>query len=301
MTTNAPRSTQTIDAERQAQARLDAGLGPPRETAPAAIVRPPDAGSHGAQWLLVTCVGVLAFAVVLLLVASIFSPNSTLAGLFGTRLSVQAAITPPAITLPALEVKPALPGYLASLPGYRLWLSDDFAAPGPLTDAAGGEAGSQAGVVLVDRGVYRMQVTPQQLNWTLFDLAQTDSYRLETSATVDAAFPGGAAGVLARFNGPGNFYLFTIDGAGAANVQLWQEGTPYSIPAASITANAAGQANRLAITDDGQQLRFYANQVQVAEVPAPQLPYGRPGLAVVAPGDEEAAVDFDWLSIYQAE
>lgn len=291
MTTNAPRNSQLTDAERQAQARLDAGLGPPRDTAPATILRPPDAGSRSAQWLLVTCVGVLGFAVVLLLLASIFSPSSTLASLFGTRLRVQTAITPPAVTAAT-----ASPDDLAALPGYQLWLRDDFTTPSQLT-----ASGGQAGVTLVDRGVYRMQVTPRQVSWTLFNLAQTTSYRLETSATVDGASPEGAAGVIARFGGPGDFYLLTVDGAGAVNVQLWQQGIAYPVPVASTVAGAAGEANRLAVADDGSKLRFYVNQMMVAEVLEPQLPAGRPGLAAVAVGEQGAAVDFDWVAIYRAK
>jgi hypothetical protein len=299
MTTNAPRSrdpqpnSSASAAERQAQARLDAGLGPPRETAPATYVRPPDAGSRSAQWLLVTCVGALGLAVVLLLLASFLGPDSTLAKLFGTRLSVQAVVTPP-----ALDVESALPNYVSLLPGYQLWLTDDFAAPSQLAAAGAGQATSS---VLVDRGVYRMQVTPGQLGWTLFDLAQTTSYHLETSATVDAAAPAGAAGVIARFDGPGSFYLLTVDGDGVASVQLWLDGVRYDAPASAALAAGAGQANRLAVADDGERLRFYVNQVLVAEVAEPQLPIGRPGLAALAPGEQASAVDFDWMAIYRAE
>jgi hypothetical protein len=102
--------------------------------------------------------------------------------------------------------------------------------------------------------------------------------------------------VIARFDGPGSFYLLTVDGDGVASVQLWLDGVRYDAPASAALAAGAGQANRLAVADDGERLRFYVNQVLVAEVAEPQLPIGRPGLAALAPGEQASAVDFDWMA-----
>ena len=112
---------------------------------------------------------------------------------------------------------------------------------------------------------------------------------------------GGAAGVIARFGGSGNFYLLSVDGSGASSVQLWLGGTPYTVQSSAAPAFAAGQANRLAVEDDGVRLRFYVNQVLVAEVLNPQLPFGRPGIAAVAAGAQEAVVDYDWIAIYRPQ
>jgi hypothetical protein len=155
--------------------------------------------------------------------------------------------------------------------------------------------------VVTDIGVYRMQVSPNQIGWTLFDLVDTNLYHLETSATVSASTPGGAAGLLARFGGPGNFYLLTVDGSGAADVQLWSGGQSATLQSAPIVANPAGQANRLAVEDDGERLRFYVNQALVSEIVEPQLAAGRPGIAAVAAGPDAATVDFDWIAIYRPE
>ena len=118
--------------------------------------------------------------------------------------------------------------------------------------------------VLTDIGVYRMQVDPYQMGWTLFDLADLTSYHLETSAVVSAETPSGAAGLIARFGGPGNFYLLTVDGAGTASVQLWSNGQQATLQSApqsgAVVINPAGQANRLAVEDDGTRIRFYVNQ-----------------------------------------
>jgi len=273
-------------------------MGPPRDTAPQTYLRPPDSGSRTARWLLVTCVALLGVAVLLLLLAPLLGPNSTLASLFGTRIGVQTGVVPTLAAPAAAEAAPST--YLAELPGYQLWLNDDFNAPSALAEERSG-AGQVASSVLVDRGVYRMQAPSGQLGWTLFDLAQTSSYHLETSATVDPAFPGGAAGVIARFGGAGNFYLLSVDGSGAAAVQLWLNGSPYTVQSSTAVTFGAGQANRLAVEDDGQRLRFYANQVLVAEVLEPQLPFGRPGIAAIAAGPQDAVVDYDWIAIYRPQ
>lgn len=295
---NAPPAGSVHVADRQARARARTAIGlePDRATAPATYVRPPDEDERGAQRLLVACVALLGLAVVLLLVASLLDPNSTLAALFGTRVSVQTNVAPAS----AADAAPALPDSLNLLPGYQLWLNDDFAAASNLV-TADSASGGVVSSLLADRGVYRMQVTPSQMGWTLFDLADTTSFHVETSATVDAALPAGAAGVITRFAGAGNFYLLSVDGAGAVNVQLWLGGAPTALPSNALTANGAGQANRLAIADDGQRLHFYVNQVLVAEVADPQLPFGRPGLAALAASEQDAGVDFDWIAIYRPE
>ena len=74
-----------------------------------------------------------------------------------------------------------------------------------------------------------------------------------------------------------------------------------TLQAAPIAANQAGQANRLAVEDDGSRLRFYVNQALVSEIVEPQLAAGRPGIATVAAGPDSATVDFDWFAIYQPE
>ncbi len=233
----------------------------------------------------------------LLLLGRLVNPNATLAELFGFPESVQTGQT---ITVNTTNLKSTAAAYLAQLPGFRLWLTDDFAAPSKYV-AAQAVPGQVNAAVVTDIGVYRMQVEPYQMGWTLFDLADLTSYHLETSATVSAQSPGGAAGLIARFGGPGNFYLLTVDGAGTPSVQLWSDGQAVTLQAEQAVVKPAGQANRLAVEDDGARIRFYVNQALVSEIVDPQLPPGRPGLAAAAPTDEAATVDFDWIAIYQPE
>jgi hypothetical protein len=295
-TTTTYTTTYATNTDASARKRAAIGLEPERETAPDAVLRPPDESSRTAHWLLVWCVGLLAVAILFLLLGRIVNPSATLAELFGIPNTVESAQTVAANP----NLRSTAAAYLAQLPGFRLWLTDDFAAPSQIAPAQA-VPGQVNAAVITDIGVYRMQVEPNQMGWTLFDLADITSYHLETSTTVSSETPSGAAGLIARFGGPGNFYLLTVDGAGTPAVQLWSDGQHATLQSASAVVNPAGEANRLAVEDDGSRIRFYVNQALVSEIVDPQLPPGRPGIATVAPSDNAATVDFDWIAIYQPE
>lgn len=313
-------ATYVMNAETSTQKRMEANMGPPRDTAPAAVVRPPDAEAGGcARWLLVVCIALLALALVMLLVANVVQPGRTLAGLFGAPVVSTPVATPAspgevagaladnlAENLPGnlggnlAENIAALPTYVAQLPGFQLWVSDDFSAPSALAppQAIPGQVNA---AVVTDAGVYRLQVEPNQIGWTLFDLAGGGPYRLETSAAISSASPGASAGVIGRFNGAGSFYLLTVDGAGTAKLEQWVGGQPTTVQTAIGAINRAGSANQLAVEDDGTRLHFYVNGALMTEVAAPVLPLGRPGIAAVVPGPDPGTVDFDWIAIYRPE
>lgn len=300
-TTTTYTTTYATNTDASARKRAEIGLAPERETAPDAVLRPPDESSRAPHWLLVWCVALLGLAVLFLLLGRIVNPTATLAELFGLPSQVEAGQT---VTVDTSNLRSTAAAYLAQLPGFRLWLTDDFAAPSQIAPAQA-IPGQVNAAVLTDIGVYRMQVEPYQMGWTLFDLADLTSYHLETSATVSAQTPDGAAGLIARFGGAGNFYLLTVDGAGTPSVELWSDGQQATLQSAfqsgAVVVNQAGQANRLAVEDDGTRIRFYVNQALVSEIVDPQLPPGRPGIAAVASGPAAATVDFDWIAIYRPE
>lgn len=287
-------SVHVADRHARAKARTSIGLDPERATAPDTYLRPPDETSRSAHWLLVGCVFLLGLAALFLLLSPLAAETS-LTNIFSTDNNVAADGTPSADNATS-----ALPAYLSALPGFQLWLTDDFAAPSQIA-ANRVDEGATATSLLMDRGVFRMQTPPNQIGWTLFDLAQNGAYHLETSATVDSVSPSGAGGVIARFDSPGNFYLLSIDGEGVAALQLWLNGEVYTLQSSPAITSPAGQANRLTVEDDGNRLRFYANQVLVAEVLEPQLPFGRPGIAAVAAEEAAAVIDYDWIAIYRPQ
>jgi hypothetical protein len=330
-------ATYVMNAETSAQKRQDANMGPPRDTAPVVVNRPPDADAPGcAQWLLVTCAALLALAIVMLLLGRFLQPNRTLASIFNLPTApaastaantaannaantAAAAAGEIAANLPsnlggnlAAGVNAglaALPQAAANLPDLRLWLTDDFTAAGAVAPPQS-IPGRLNAAVLADAAtglsVYRMQVEPNQMGWTLFDLAGAGASRLDTSATVVAPVAAGApagapaaAGVIARFNGPGSFYLLTVDGSGTAKVEQWLGGQPSTLQTAVGAINPAGAANQLAVEDDGRRLRFYVNGALMLDLAEPAIIGGRPGIAALTPGPDPATVDFDWIAIYR--
>src|SRR5215217_147912 len=123
-------TTYATNTDASARKRAAIGLEPERETAPDAVLRPPDESSRTAHWLLVWCVGLLALAILFLLLGRIVNPNATLAELFGIPNAVESqtvAVNP--------NLRPTAAAYLAQLPGFRLWLTDDFAAPSQIAPA----------------------------------------------------------------------------------------------------------------------------------------------------------------------
>jgi len=278
------------DPDVQAHKRTGIGLSPHRETARSAVQRPPDAGSRFPQWLLVACLMLLAGAVGILLAARSIDPTATWADLatWGGGTTVQRPEEP-------------LPDYLVAIPGYSLWMTDDFTQVNSnvAIDAVSDQVKA---AVLPEIGVYELTVAPGQLGWTLFDVTSLPGYWLETSATIDATTPLGSAGIIGRFVSEGNFYLFSVDGSGAATVQVWKDGQSFPMlpPTALSVVNRAGTPNRLSLQDAGGKLSFFVNQHLLFEVVAPQLPIGRAGMAAMSGGDV-ATVDFDWVAIFRQE
>ena len=82
-TTTTYTTTYATNTDASARKRAEIGLAPERETAPDAVLRPPDENSRAPHWLLVWCVGLLALAVLLLLLGRVVNPTATLAELFG--------------------------------------------------------------------------------------------------------------------------------------------------------------------------------------------------------------------------
>jgi hypothetical protein len=128
------------------------------------------------------------------------------------------------------------------------------------------------------------------------------NYRLQTSVRVDAAAPGGYAGLIARYQDDRHFYLLAVDGEGRYAVQLQDGDAAVTVqpwtPAAFL--NRAGSANSLTLEDTGTALRFYGNGMLLAEIDDPRFAPGHVGLAGGAQASDVADLRFDWLQLYDA-
>jgi hypothetical protein len=274
----------------RARKREAIGLEPQRPTARPTVQRPPEARTTFSNWWLVVFLLLLVCSIGLILTGQFMqqgvaaSPFAALRGWFAPNSGASA-----------------LPSYALTAPGYTLWMNDDF-TDGSIYLQDHEVTGLMAATVLPDEGVYRMQVWPEHIGWTLFQSQDLASNRIETSAIIDPATPDGAAGLIGRFVDERNFYLFTVNGAGEFAGYLWIDGqrTVLQEPATSPFVFPAGVENRLSLEDDGNQMRWYVNQALMGRI-RPELPPKRIGIAVTGAGEKPAAVEFDWVSIYEVD
>lgn len=282
-------ATYAMDAETQARKRAEIGLAPHRPTAPTTVQRPPSATPSWVRWLAVAAMSLL----LLVVVAMVGARSSTLPW---------AAASQPVTPQPAFAHTPPA--------GFTPWLADDFTGPSPYVAEFAQPPELTASVVPAE-GVYRMQVGPGQIGWSLFDTSTLTGYYLETEAQVAEGSPEAAAGIVARFADSDNFYLFAVDGQGQFFVALVRDGesslvqTPVHLP----FIHPAGQGNTLAVEDTAAGLEFSVYQVgaggrekiNVHDIPAPELTGGQTGIAALNDGAEPATIDFEWIAIDQEE
>jgi hypothetical protein len=192
-----------------------------------------------------------------------------------------------------------------SAEGLHLLLRDDFNTPQlALADA---HVDGVWDTRFAD-GHYQILIEqPGNLTWSTLGLLNASTYRVETSmALMDSARQDepstqwGYGGLLVRYGNPQNFYLFAVDGQGSYQVQrqkaeVWQLLHPWT---QSNLLKQGGNANRLAVEDDGSQIRFYANGTLLFTISEPRLPGGDVGLMAGTRSQGRAAAYFDWVKIY---
>lgn len=276
------------ELDERARKRIEVGLSPRRPTAKSALQRPPDYPTLP--------VSPMALALVLVLV------------LLGTSVLLAANLagwTPDWWPTRAVTEAPAAPQWSAATPltggGYRLRLAEDFSAASS-TLLQGEQRQEWRTELLPSDSVYRIQVWPGHLAWSLLGLDAVTNFRLQTSALVSAVTPEGYAGLIARYQDDRRFYLFAVDGQGRYSVQL-QDGDQTLILQEWMSVeflNTAGSSNVLTLEDTGAALRFYGNGMLLIEIVDPRFAAGHAGLAGGAQGSSVADLRFDWLQLFDA-
>lgn len=280
-----PATAGEEELDERARKRMEVGLSPRRPTAKGAVQRPPDVSTLPIPpWVL------SLLLVAILLVTSLL----VISNLTGWR---------PAWWSSRLAGEPAGTSALAPLGdgSFQLRLTEDFSSASS-TLLQGEQRQEWRTELLPAESVYRIQVWPGHLAWSLLGLDAVADYRLQTSAVVGAGSPGGYAGLVARYQDDRHFYLLAVDGEGRYLVQM-QNGDevvtlqPWT-PAAFL--NQAGSSNILTLEDRATALRFYGNGMLLVEINDPQYSPGHVGLAGGAQAGDVANVRFDWLQLYDA-
>ncbi|HXF60280.1 MAG TPA: hypothetical protein VNK95_01605, partial [Caldilineaceae bacterium] len=201
----AARTEAPDDAEldERARKRIEVGLSPRRPTAKAAPQRPPDVQTLPMP--------PLALALLLLLILGLTT------GLVVMNLSGWMPAWWPRALSTGRETDSQATGVQQALPlapgAYILALSEDFNAQ---TSALSQDEERQGWrtELLAAESVYRIQVWPGHLAWSLLGLEAAAPYRLQTSVVAAAETPDGYAGLIVRYQDERHFYLFAVDGQG---------------------------------------------------------------------------------------
>jgi hypothetical protein len=292
-------ATYAMDAETQARKRAEIGLAPHRPTAPVTVHRPPSATPSWVRWLAVVALFLLILAVVGMVGArSGALPGSVPASLpaLSSALftaSITASPQPPTAIPTSERVDSTV---------FSPWLTDEFTGPSSYVAEVDQAPQLQAAVVPAE-GVYRMAVGAGQIGWSLFDTSALPGLRLQTEARLAEGSENAAAGVLARYRDPNNFYVFGVDDLGRFFIALVLDGQTSYVqePVRLELIRPAGQANILVAEDTVDGLQFFVNQASVRKISAPELAAGQTGIAALNNGAQQATVDFEWIAIEQEE
>ncbi len=272
------------DLDERARKRMQVGLSPRRPTAKPTTLRPPDGQS------LPVPAWVLAFVLVGVLVVT--------TGLLAWNMTDARPAWWPAASMSG-QALTALTDATSDTVVYTLRIGEDFGRassvlPEGMTDD------EWRTELLPAESVYRMEVWPNHLAWSLLRLNNLGAYRLQTSALVDGQTQGGFAGLIVRFQDERHFYLLSIDGQGRYAIQQ-QDGDDTRVLVPWTTApflNAAGSANVLTVEDNGSVVRFFGNGMLLHDIDEPVYPGGIVGVAGGAQGEAVTTLDFDWLQLY---
>ena len=188
--------------------------------------------------------------------------------------------------------------------GRRLVLDDDFSRPtAPLAEMETPDRWLIGFVI--DQNVYRMRVWRGFTAWSRLHFDQAAPFRLEADSVVAQETQRGYAGFLTRYYDDANYLLLAVDGEGRFNVMRRQDGVwnalqPWTDSSAILPA---GEHNVLALEEDGQDIRFWCNNVLLfAMVAEPNTPLGDVGLIAgskSSSSSDVAEVNYSWLKLYE--
>ena len=149
-------------------------------------------------------------------------------------------------------------------------------------------------------GKYYIQVNTSGL--TVWGLANRDvaNFRLEVEASQEAGPNNNGYGVLFRFRDPDNYYRFDISGEGYFLLSKLSQGEIIKLaewtPSPAIKVGRA--TNRLMVEALGDQIRLFANGVQLAEVRDSSFTHGNFGFFASTFTEPNLTVSFDNIKLW---
>jgi zinc-ribbon domain len=147
-------------------------------------------------------------------------------------------------------------------------------------------------------GAYSILVSkPNLLSWVKMKGDYGDA-----SITVDANIDGptaSAAGLIFHYLDDKNFYIYSIDGEGRYELDVYKDDKPITLIdwTESSSIKPAGESNTLRVETQGDTIRLYANDQLLDEVSDSTIANGKAALVVNTFDDPNVTVKFDNLVV----
>jgi hypothetical protein len=147
-------------------------------------------------------------------------------------------------------------------------------------------------------GAYSILVSkPNLLSWV-----QMKGDYGDASITVDANIDGptaSAAGLIFHYLDDKNFYIYSIDGEGRYELDVYKDDKPITLIdwTESSSIKPAGEFNTLRVETQGDTIRLYANDELLDEVSDSTIANGKAALVVNTFDDPNVTVKFDNLVV----
>lgn len=185
-------------------------------------------------------------------------------------------------------------GAVGSVIGGEIVFRDDFENP---ADSNLGASEDSSARYAYEQGDYVIEVKePELLVWALVD----GSYRnvvIETSYSIPANSPGGAAGLIFRYQDEDNFYLFSVSNDGYYALELLEDNQWVTIIDWTQHEAINPENNRMRVELRGDEITLYVNDRRLEQTRDPTFTRGEVGLAVTSFDESGIIVRFDEITI----
>jgi hypothetical protein len=147
-------------------------------------------------------------------------------------------------------------------------------------------------------GAYAITVNkPDLLSWATMNGDYADA-SITVDATIDGP-PASAAGLIFHYQDDKNFYIYTIDGEGRYELDVYKDDKPTTLIdwTESPAIRPAGELNTLRVETSGDTIRLYVNDDLLDEISDSTIANGKAALVVNTFDDPNVTVKFDNLVV----
>jgi hypothetical protein len=218
-------------------------------------------------------------------------------GVFGTWAGFRSLFSKETPTAPPTVFPTVAPTKTGNVQDLVLF-DDDFSDPNSGWPAGQNASGSYA----YQPDGYHIRVSGRdQVQWVSTDRVY-DSVSLYVDVTPVTEGTNGYYGLLCRFLDNQNFYYFVIQSNGSYTIGKYKQGQFQAFfPEGWRQSDAIAPSNRLRADCTSNVLRFFVNNVMIAEATDMDFPSGSSGLLAASLDDQDFEVRFNNFLITKAE